>query len=95
MSQNNEKVRHEASLIGKLFSMETLIFIMGCLSLWYGFVEDKSINIFWGVTILIGLVVLRKVRRKDWNKHWAEMEAEQSLLESRRNERVKSEPPKE
>ena len=95
MSQSDEKVRHEASLIGKLFSMETLIFFMGCLSLWYGFVEDKSINIFWGVTILVGFFVLRKVRRKDWKKHWAEMEAEKSLLESRRREREKSELPKE
>lgn len=95
MSQNEEKVRHEASLIGKLLSMETLIFVMGCFSLWYGFTEDKSINIFWGVTILIGFVVLRKVRRKDWDKHWAEMEAERSLLETRRKAREKSEAPKE
>ncbi|MEI6207808.1 MAG: hypothetical protein WCP20_13575 [Desulfuromonadales bacterium] len=91
MSQSNEKVRHEASLVGKLLSMETLIFVMGCLSLWYGFTEDKSINIFWGATILIGFVILRKVRRKDWDKHWAEMESEQSLLESRRKNRKKSE----
>jgi len=95
MSQNNEKIRHEASLIGKLLSMETLIFVMGCLSLWYGFAEDKSINIFWGVVILAGFVILRMVRRKDWDKHWAEMEAEKSLLETRRKAREQAEQPKE
>ena len=94
METGNVKTHNLGALIGKLFSMETLIFGCGCMSLWYGFVEDKSMNIFWGVVILVGFFILRKVRRKDWTKHWAEMEAEQSLLETRRKERKKSELPK-
>jgi hypothetical protein len=69
--------------------METLILIMGCLSLVFGFAEGKSISIFWGVVIIIGFFVLRMVRRKDWAKHWAEMEAEHKA----RTERTKQQPP--
>jgi hypothetical protein len=95
METGNEKASNQKSLIGKIFSMETLIFGCGCMSLWYGFTEDKSMNIFWGVVIIVGFFILRKVRRKDWTKHWADMEAERSLIETRRREREKAEPPKE
>jgi hypothetical protein len=82
---DKDKQRQEVSLIGRILSMEALIFVMGCLSLIYGITEDKSINIFWGVLILCGFFALRKVRRKDWKKHWEEMEAEQKAREAYAN----------
>ena len=64
-------------------------------SLAYGIVNDVTMNIFWAIVIIPGVFVLHKVRKKDWTKHWQEMEAEQSLLETRRKNREKTEPPKE
>jgi len=29
---------------------------------------------FWGVTVLTGLVILVAVRRRDWQKHWQDVE---------------------
>lgn len=83
MSQKDEKIRQEASLIGKILSMETLIFVMGCFMLIAGFREGNETSIFWGVIILIGFVILRFVRRKDWAKHFAEMEAEHKAAQRR------------
>ncbi|HIJ81299.1 MAG TPA: hypothetical protein HPP76_06295 [Desulfuromonadales bacterium] len=76
----DEVVKPEKSLIGKIFSMETLILLAGCFLLWYGFTDDtEGMGIFWGVTILIGYVLLKMVRKKDWAKHFAEMEEEQKI----------------
>lgn len=95
MSQNEEKVRQEASLIGKILSMEALILAGGCLMLWYGFTEDTGgLGIFWGVIILVGFVILQLVRKKDWKKHFEEMEAEQKAREAYRN-RMKNNTPEE
>jgi Flp pilus assembly protein TadB len=77
MQHNGTKERQEASLVGRLISMETLILLMGILCLIAGIVDGQETSIFWGVIILVGFVVLRMVRRKDWARHWAEMEAEQ------------------
>lgn len=85
---DKDKQRQEVSLIGRILSMEALILVMGCLSLVYGFSEGKEINIFWGVLIIIGFFVLRKVRRKDWTKHWEEMEAEQKAIQRAREIRA-------
>ena len=84
MQHDAQKERQEASLIGKILSMELLIFLMGCMSLWYGFTEGKSISIFWGVIILAGFVILKLVKKKDWAKHFAEMEAEQKARQAYR-----------
>ncbi len=37
--------------------------------------EEAATQIFWGIMILCGLVLLVAVRRRDWKKHWEEMEA--------------------
>ncbi|HEX9079701.1 MAG TPA: hypothetical protein VF795_08940 [Desulfuromonadaceae bacterium] len=83
MPHNANKAQQEVSLIGRMLSMEALILVMGCLSLAYGIAEGKEINIFWGVLIIIGFFVLRKVRKKDWAKHWEEMEALQKARQAR------------
>ncbi|MEI6704771.1 MAG: hypothetical protein WCL71_14760 [Deltaproteobacteria bacterium] len=95
MTQDPQKEIQEASLIGRILSIEAFLLLMGIASLVYGIVNDVTMNIFWAIVIIPGVFILHKVRKKDWTKHWQEMEAEQSLLETRRKNREKSEPPKE
>jgi len=80
---DNDKQRQEVSLIGRIFSMEMLLLLMGVASLIYGIVNGATMNIFWGLVIVPGVFILMKVRKKDWTKHWQEMEAEQRARESR------------
>jgi len=80
---DKDKQRQEVSLIGRIFSMEMLLLLMGAASLIYGIVNGATMNIFWGLLIIPGVFILMKVRKKDWKKHWEEMEAEQSRRDSR------------
>ena len=80
---DNDKQRQEVSLIGRILSIEMMLLVMGVASLIYGIVNDQIINIFWGVVIIPGVFILIKVRKKDWTKHWQEMEAEQKAREAR------------
>ncbi len=82
----DDKEKQEISLIGRLLSMEVLLVLMGFVSLGYGIVNSQVMSIFWGVMILVGAVVLYFVRKKDWKKHWAEMEE----LKRHQEERVKA-----
>ncbi|MDD2582584.1 MAG: hypothetical protein PHR66_11380, partial [Desulfuromonadaceae bacterium] len=43
--------------------------------------NDVTMNIFWGCVIIPGVFILYLVRKKDWTKHWQELEAEQKVLE--------------
>ena len=89
---DNDKQRQEVSLIGRILSIEMLLLLMGVTSLIYGIVNGQTMNIFWGVVIIPGVFILLKVRKKDWTKHWQEMEAEQkAILEYQ--ERKKNPPP--
>lgn len=94
---DNEKQRQEVSLIGRILSMEALLLLMGLASLYYGITEaqDPTMSIFWGVLIILGVFVLTKVRKKDWTKHWADMEAEHKAAEARRNQSPPSDTPPE
>ena len=80
---DSDKQRQEVSLIGRILSIEMLLLLMGCASLIYGIVNGQTMNIFWGVVIIPGVFILMKVRKKDWTKHWEEMEAEQRIREAR------------
>jgi hypothetical protein len=80
---DKDKQRQEVSLIGRILSIEMLLLLMGCASLIYGIVNGQTMNIFWGVVIIPGVFILMKVRKKDWKKHWEEMEAEQRIREKR------------
>lgn len=71
------KQRQEVSLIGRILSLEALLMLMGVASLIYGITNGATINIFWGIVIIPGVFALMKVRRKDWKKHWSDLEAEQ------------------
>lgn len=77
MVMDQEKAKQEISLIGRLFSLEALIVVMGITSLVYGIIRKQSINIFWGIMILCGFVVLILVRRRDWKKHWDALEQQE------------------
>ena len=80
MTHDPNKERQESSLIGRILSMEALLLLMGIASLAYGIIKDMPMNIFWGVVIIPGVFLLHKVRKKDWTKHWQEMEAEQKAI---------------
>jgi len=73
----SDKQRQESSLIGRILSMEAFLLLMGVASLIYGIINNATMNIFWGVVIVPGVFLLMKVRRKDWKKHWEDMETEQ------------------
>jgi len=83
MPHDSNKEIQEASLIGRILSMEALLLVMGIASLAYGIINVVAINIFWGVVIVPGVFVLHKVRRKNWERHWQELEAERKLLNER------------
>jgi hypothetical protein len=67
------------SLLSRIISVEGAMAAFGLYSLLSGLLatdEEAALRIFWGVMILGGLCLLIVVRRRDWQKHWAEMEAE-------------------
>ena len=74
---DQDKQRQEVSIIGRILSIEALLLLMGIASLIYGITQKVTINIFWGVVIIPGVFLLMKVRKKDWKKHWEDLEAEQ------------------
>jgi uncharacterized membrane protein HdeD (DUF308 family) len=80
---DNEKQRQEVSLIGRILSMEALLLLMGVVCLVYGIVNGDAMSIFFGIIIIPGVFILAKVRKKDWAKHWEEMEAEHKAREAR------------
>jgi len=82
MQHDDAKELQEASLVGRILSLEAVLMLMGVISLIYGLVNSAAMNIFWGVVIIPGVYVLHKVRKKDWKAHWAALERE---AEERRN----------
>lgn len=83
MTQNGQKEIQKASLIGRILSMEAFLLVMGIASLAYGIINNMTMNIFWGCVIIPGVFILHQVRKKDWTKHWQDMEAEHRSLEQR------------
>ena len=84
MDKDKEKL--EISVLGRLLSMEALIFLMGLASLWYGIVNGAGMSIFFGVFILSGAVALFFVKKKDWKKHWEDQEIIRQRLDEIRNQ---------
>jgi len=77
MPHDSGKERQEISLVGRILSLETMLLMMGVASLVYGIVKGVETSILWGIIIIPGVFILMKVRRKDWQKHWQDLEAEQ------------------
>ena len=65
----------DKSLLRRLFSAETLIFCVGIACVIYGVFDGiRVMQIFFGICIVGGSVVLHFVRKKDWDAHWAELD---------------------
>lgn len=61
----------------RIFSLEGGILAFSLFALGNGVARGDLLSIFWGGICGMGLVVLFMVRRKDWAKHWEEMEQRQ------------------
>jgi flagellar biosynthesis component FlhA len=88
---DSNKGKQEMSLIGRLFSMEALILVMGIASLVSGLVSGNTMQIFWGVCIICGAVALHFVRKKDWKKHWEEQEQLRDMHQLKQKEKKERE----
>jgi len=92
MTHDPNKEIQESSLIGRILSMEALLLLMGIASLAYGLINGAPMNIFWGVVIIPGVFLLHKIRKKDWAKHWQEMEAEHKAIREYEDRKRNSQP---
>lgn len=88
---DKDKQKQEISVIGRLFSLQTLLLIMGIFSLVSGIVTGEVIQLFWGGMIICGSVLLYFVRKKDWKAHWEEQERIAELYRQREQERKEQE----
>lgn len=70
-----ETEKPKKSLLARIVSMEGAMAAFGLYELYSGLIYGEELQIFWGVMILAGLCILIAVRRRDWKKHWEEMEA--------------------
>ena len=61
---DNDKEKQEISLIGRIFSLEVLLIVMGILSLISGIVYRNGMQMFWGVVVIFGGVLLLILFRK-------------------------------
>ncbi|MBT0666255.1 hypothetical protein KI809_18240 [Geobacter pelophilus] len=77
----NEKDKQEISLIGRIFCLEAVILLMGIVSLVSWFYTKELTQLFWGIMITCGAVILHFVRKKDWKKHWEEQEKMKQVYE--------------
>ncbi len=61
---DRDKEKQEISVIGRLFSLEALLIIMGLLSLISGIVSNDAGRLFLGLIILGGFFLLIFIRRR-------------------------------
>ena len=89
---DKDKGKQEISVIGRLFSIEALLIVMGLACLVSGTATGEPMQLFWGTMIIGGSVVLYFVKKKDWKKHWEEQErVQQVYMEMRKREKEKKE----
>jgi hypothetical protein len=84
---SGKKENQEISVLGRLFSLEMFLFLMGMVCLVSGVITGELIQLFWGVMISVGSVILHFVRKKDWKKHWEDLEQQRQLYEQRERAR--------
>ena len=58
------KEHQEICVVGRLFSLEALVFLMGVVSLIYGLATARLANIIIGALILVVAVILARVWRR-------------------------------
>jgi low temperature requirement protein LtrA len=61
-------------LLDRILSLEGAMAAFGLYSLGSGLLQGELMSVFWGIMILVGLVILVAVRRRDWKQHWAALE---------------------
>lgn len=61
--------------------MEVLLFLAAIVFLVMGGIQRKGMMLFWGIMVMTGVFILRKIRRKDWAAHWAERDEYRRLVE--------------
>jgi len=76
MTQIAQKQLQNTPPIGRIVPTEIFLLLIGISTLGYGIINDMTMSIFWGCVIIPGVFILHHVRRKDWTKHWQEMETE-------------------
>jgi hypothetical protein len=80
---DRDKERQEISVIGRLFTVEALLALMGIASFVSGIITGQLTQLFWGVMIVGGAIGLHFVRKKDWKKHWEEQEKFQQAYQEK------------
>lgn len=88
MQHDTQKELQKPSLIGRIVPTEVFLLLMGIATLTYGIINSMTMSIFWGCVIIPGVILLHQIRRKDWAKHWQEMEAEHKRHEELEAERM-------
>jgi hypothetical protein len=61
---DKDKEREEISLIGRIFSLEALLVVMGLLSLISGIIRTQRTQIVMGVVVIAGSMLILFVRKK-------------------------------
>ncbi|MGD0843321.1 MAG: hypothetical protein ABSA06_03020 [Geobacteraceae bacterium] len=65
---DKEKEKQEISLIGRIFSLEALLILMGLFSLLFGIIYMQGVQVILGSVIIIGSILLLFIRKKIWKK---------------------------
>ena len=65
---DKDKEKEEISLIGRLFSLEAMLILMGLLTLLSGIIYMQWVRIILGLVILSGCILLLFMRKKIWKK---------------------------
>ena len=61
---DKEKEKQEISLIGRIFSLEALLIVMGLFSLLFGIIYMQGVQVILGSVIIIGSILLLFIRKK-------------------------------
>ena len=80
----NDKEKQEISVLGRLFCFEALLLLMGVFSLVSGIYNGAATQLFWGVAIIVGAVILHFVKKRDWKAHFEELERQRQAEDERR-----------
>lgn len=68
----------------RIFGSENALCLVGIACVVYGLLHGlKLMQVFFGVCIIGGSFLLRMVRTKDWDAHWAEMDRVRQAQERR------------
>lgn len=86
MPHDTSKEIQEASLIGRILSLEALLLAMGVASLIYGLVNGVTASIVLGSAIVLAIVILDRVRRKNDAGRRNEPESQQQATDQRKED---------